>query len=110
MEEAPAEKEHATGARKLCGPVRIDVALKVAVGVRLHDECAVSCVAHVDEHSDGVGARLDMRSPTCCWRCYGGRDAVMSMVGVGLGDAVVEAVLPGWEAINTGGYAMKAHA
>ena len=53
MEEAPVEKEHATGARKLCGPVRIDVALKVAVGVRLHDECAVSCVAHVDEHSDG---------------------------------------------------------
>ena len=52
MEEAPVEKEHATGARKLCGPVRIDVALKVAVGVRLHDECTVSCVAHVDEHSE----------------------------------------------------------
>ena len=37
-------------------------------------------------------------------------DAVMSMVGVGLGDAVVEAVLPGWEAINAGGHAMEAHA
>ena len=36
-------------------------------------------------------------------------DAVMSMVGVGLGDAVVEAVLPGWEAINAGGHAMEAH-
>ena len=35
-------------------------------------------------------------------------DAVMSMVGVGLGDAVVEAVLPGWEAINAGGHAMEA--
>ena len=37
-------------------------------------------------------------------------DAVMSMVGVGLGDAVVEAVLPGGEAINAGGHAMEAHA
>ena len=59
-------------------------------------------------------------------------DAVMSMMGtglgdavvevvyrvvlahaghsVGLGDAVVEAVLPGWEAINAGGHAMEAHA
>ena len=37
-------------------------------------------------------------------------DAVMSMVGVGLGDAVVEAVLPGWEVINAGGHAMEAHA
>ena len=37
-------------------------------------------------------------------------DAVMSMVGVGLGDAVVEAVLPGWEAMNAGGHAMEAHA
>ena len=37
-------------------------------------------------------------------------DAVMSMVGVGLGDAVVEAVLPGGEAMNAGGHAMEAHA
>ena len=37
-------------------------------------------------------------------------DAVMSMVGVGLGDAIVEAVLPGGEAINAGGHAMEAHA
>ena len=37
-------------------------------------------------------------------------DAVMSMVGVGLGDAVVEAVLPGEEAINAGGHAVEAHA
>ena len=35
-------------------------------------------------------------------------DTVMSMVGVGLGDAVVEAVLPGGEAINAGGHAMEA--
>ena len=53
MEEASVEKEHATGARKLCGPVRIDVALKVAVGVWLHDEGTVSCVAHVNEYPDG---------------------------------------------------------
>ena len=33
-------------------------------------------------------------------------DAVMSMVGVGLGDAVVEAVLSG----VAGGHAMEAHA
>ena len=33
-------------------------------------------------------------------------DAVMSMVGVGLGDAVVEAVLPGGEAMRAGGHAM----
>ena len=37
-------------------------------------------------------------------------DAVMSMVGVGLGDAVVEAVLPGREAIFASGHAMEAHA
>ena len=37
-------------------------------------------------------------------------DAVMSMVGVGLGDAVVEAVLPGGEAILDSGHAMEAHA
>ena len=37
-------------------------------------------------------------------------DAVMSMVGVGLGDAVVEAVLPGGEAMNASGHAMEAHA
>ena len=37
-------------------------------------------------------------------------DAVMSMVGVGLGDAVVEAVLPGGEAMRAGGHAMEAHA
>ena len=37
-------------------------------------------------------------------------DAVMSMVGVGLGDAVVEAVLPGGEAMNAGGHAIEAHA
>ena len=37
-------------------------------------------------------------------------DAVMSMLGVGLGDAVVEAVLPGGEAIYAGGHAMEAHA
>ena len=37
-------------------------------------------------------------------------DAVMSMVGVGLGDALVEAVLPGGEAIYAGGHAMEAHA
>ena len=29
---------------------------------------------------------------------------------VGLGDAVVEAVLPGWEVMNAGGHAMEAHA
>ena len=53
MEEASVEKEHATGAREFRRPVRIDVALKVAVGVRLHDEGTVSCVAHVDKHPDG---------------------------------------------------------
>ena len=37
-------------------------------------------------------------------------DAVMSMVGVGLGDAVVEAVLPGGEAMLAGGHAIEAHA
>ena len=37
-------------------------------------------------------------------------DAVMSMVGVGLGDAVVEAVLPGREGIMASGHAMEAHA
>ena len=37
-------------------------------------------------------------------------DAVMSMVGVGLGDAVVEAVLPGREVITAGGHVMEAHA
>ena len=37
-------------------------------------------------------------------------DAVVSMVGVGLGDAVVEAVLPGGEAICDSGHAMEAHA
>ena len=37
-------------------------------------------------------------------------DAVMSMVDVGLGDAVVEAVLPGGEAMNASGHAMEAHA
>ena len=38
-------------------------------------------------------------------------DAVMSMVGVGLGDAVVEAVLSGGAAIYAGGHAMReAHA
>ena len=37
-------------------------------------------------------------------------DAVMSMVGVGLGDAVVEAVLPGREVIFASGHAMEAHA
>ena len=37
-------------------------------------------------------------------------DAVMSMVGVGLGDAVVEAVLPGGEAMNASGHTMEAHA
>ena len=37
-------------------------------------------------------------------------DAVMSMVGVGLGDAVVEAVIPGGEAITDSGHAMEAHA
>ena len=37
-------------------------------------------------------------------------DAVMSMVGVGLGDAVVEAVLPGREVIFGSGHAMEAHA
>ena len=37
-------------------------------------------------------------------------DAVMSMMGAGLGDAVVEAMLPGWEAMNAGGHAMEAHA
>ena len=37
-------------------------------------------------------------------------DAVMSMVGVGLGDAVVEAVLPGGEAVLAGGHAIEAHA
>ena len=37
-------------------------------------------------------------------------DAVMSMVGVGLGDAVVEAVLPGREVICDSGHAMEAHA
>ena len=37
-------------------------------------------------------------------------DAVMSMVGVGLGDAVVEAVLPGWKGILDSGHAMEAHA
>ena len=36
-------------------------------------------------------------------------DAVMSMVGVGLGDAVDEAV-PGGEAILDSGHAMEAHA
>ena len=37
-------------------------------------------------------------------------DAVMSVVGTGLGDAVVEAVLPGREVISAGGHAMEAHA
>ena len=37
-------------------------------------------------------------------------DAVVSMVGVGLGDAVVEAVVPGREGISAGGRAMEAHA
>ena len=37
-------------------------------------------------------------------------DAVMSMVGTGLGDAVVEAVLPGQDAMLAGGPAMEAHA
>ena len=37
-------------------------------------------------------------------------DAVMSMVGVGLGDAVVEAELPGREVISGSGHAMEAHA
>ena len=37
-------------------------------------------------------------------------DAVMSMVGVGLGDAVVEAVIPGREVVADSGHAMEAHA
>ena len=37
-------------------------------------------------------------------------DAVMSVVGTGLGDAVVEAVLPGREVISASGHAMEAHA
>ena len=37
-------------------------------------------------------------------------DAVVSMVGVGLGDAVVETVLPGREVITDSGHAMEAHA
>ena len=36
--------------------------------------------------------------------------SVMSMVGVGLGDAVVEAVIPGREVITDSGHAMEAHA
>ena len=27
--------------------------IRIAVGIRLHDEGAVSCVAHVDKHPDG---------------------------------------------------------
>ena len=37
-------------------------------------------------------------------------DAVMSVVGTGLGDAVVEAVLPGREVISDSGHAIEAHA
>ena len=37
-------------------------------------------------------------------------DAVMSVVGTGLGDAVVEVVLPGREVIFDSGHAIEAHA
>ena len=37
-------------------------------------------------------------------------DAVMSMVGVGLGNAVVEAVLSDGAAMLAGGHAIEAHA
>ena len=36
-----------------CGRTLTDHRSQVAVGVRLHDEGTVSCVAHVDKHPDG---------------------------------------------------------
>ena len=77
---------------KAFGPYRVVLAHAGHIGADWHVGCkACNGIPHV------VGGAMAV-------------DAVISMVGVGLGDAVVEAVLSGGAAILAGGHAIETHA
>ena len=92
----------------------VDAVMSV-VGTGLGDAVVEAVYRVVLAHASHIGADWHVGCEACSGipHVVGGAmavDAVMSMVGVGLGDAVVEGVLPGGEAMLAGGHAIEAHA
>ena len=98
------------------GAMAVDAVMSM-VGTGLGDAVVEAVYGVVLAHAGHIGADWHVGCKACNGipHVAGGAmgmavDAVMSMVGVGLGDAVVEAVLPGREVITDSGHAMEAHA